>query len=219
MASHSFERFCSLWLTRVKGAFVIENLPIRFKREKTSKYSPGTGTTDIDLISFDPSNGGELSLNECKSNIHSTFLRASKERLLRQLEAQSELADLLPFARHVRPVKKRVFALRLAPGIRKEVPADVEVIEGADFEHQVLDSLIEKIAEDPWIDPRDDVLGSLRILWHFGCLDRRYYLKRTREILEEKPKITAGELRDWLGLVSHKTGFAKTLLAEIREKK
>jgi hypothetical protein len=59
----------------------------------------------------------------------------------------------------------------------------------------------------------------LRILWHFGCLDRRYYLKRTREILEEKPKITAGELRDWLGLVSHKTGFAKTLLAEIREKK
>lgn len=217
MASHSFERFCSLWLTRVKGAFVIENLPIRYDRAKSGKFSPGTGTTDIDLISFDPAKGGELYLNECKANIHSTFMKVSKTRLLRQLDDHSSLAKLLSFHQHFTTLKKRVFAFRLSPDIRKSIPKDIEVIEGPDFEKIVLDSLIQKIGSDPWIDPRDDVLGSVRILWHFGCLDERYYVRQTLEVLKGKPDITPGVLRDWLGLVAHKTAFAKQILEKAKK--
>ena len=216
MASHSFERFCSLWLTRVKEAFVIENLPIRYTREKSGRFSPGTGTTDIDLISFDPAKGGELCLNECKANIHSTFMKVSKARLLRQLEDHISLAKRLPFHRHFTTLKRRVFAFRLSPDIRKSIPADIEVIEGQDFEKIVLDSLIERVGSDPWIDPRDDVLGAVRILWHFGCLDERYYVRQTLDYLKKEPDITPGVLRDRLGLVGHKTVFAKHILAKAK---
>lgn len=216
MASHSFERFCSLWLTRVRGCFVIENLPIRVVREKVSKFSPGKGSNDIDLISFDPQEPDTLYLNECKSHIHSTFAKEDGERLVKQLSELERLAKLLPFGHRFSQFKLRVFGIRIAGANKSKIRSEVEVIDGKQFEEQVLKELLDFIGLDPWIDPKDDVMGSLRLLWHFGCLREEFYERRARAIIKTHPSLSPAELRDELGLISYKTEFCRTLLDKIK---
>jgi hypothetical protein len=212
MAYHPFERICSLWLERVKHHFVIENLPIRYSRKKRTKFSPSTATTDLDLISYDLKEAKTINLCECKSNINETFQTISRTHLLHQLKNLLKLSKKLPFINRVKRTKRFVFGIKIADRIKKKIPKNVTVIEGETFEADVLDELVLLVGRDPKIDPKDDVLSIIRLFWHFGILNEKYYLKRTMELLDGSTYLSPGKLKGCLGLVSYKTDFCKELL-------
>jgi hypothetical protein len=88
----------------------------------------------------------------------------------------------------------------------------VKTIEGENFEKQVLDKLVLFVGRDPKIDPKDDILSIIRLFWHFGVLNDRYYRERAKELLRENPSLSAKDLKDQLGLITYKTAYCKELL-------
>lgn len=216
MAYHPFERICSLWLERAKHHFVIENLPIRYSRKKRTKFSPSTATTDFDLISYDLNEPKTINVCECKSNINETFQTRSRTHLLRQLKDLHKLTKELAFINRVKRTKRFVFGIKIADRIKKKIPIDVVVIEGKSFETDVLDNLVLLVGRDPKIDPKDDVLSIIRLFWHFGILGEKYYLERTKELMQKDPSLSPARLRRGLGLVSYKTDLCDKLLHKVK---
>jgi hypothetical protein len=214
MAYHAFERICGLWLERIRHHFVILNLPLRYTQKKRTKYSPSSCTTDIDIISFDPAKPRELYLYECKSNINQTFSTKSRTRLKRQLEDLKKHSNLLPNIKNYDNIKLQVFGIKIAKRVLRHLK-DVKITEGEDFEREVLEELIMSIGNDPKIDPKDDILSVLRLLWHFGVLNDRFYAERAKQIVKDQPKITANKLKAKLGLIAHKTSYCKELLSKL----
>ncbi len=213
MAYHPFERICRLWMERLNGAFVIENLPIRYDRKKITKYSPSTATTDFDLIAIDPEDPKKVNICECKSNINSTFHNKSLDRILKQIKESRKLAKE---RWKDKKVIQTIFGINIADRIKNKIPKDVTVIEGELLESKVLDGLILYIGKDPKIDPKDDVLSLIRLLWHFGLLKESYYEIQAKEILSKQRNISANKLRGKLGLISYKTSYCKELLNRIK---
>ncbi len=84
------------------------------------------------------------------------------------------------------------------------------------FEQEVLDKLIMMVGRDPKIDPKDEVLSIVRLFWHFGVLNEKYYHQRAKELLHDNPKLTPKTLKDRLGLITYKTDFAKSILTQVR---
>ena len=220
MSYHPFERVCSLWFERVKNHFVIENYPFRYDRKKRTKYSPSTATTDFDLITYDLKDPKTLNVIECKSNINETSHENQKNRLLFQLAELDKYASKLPYIEKINKVKRWVFGIKIANSITSDIPKDVNIIEGEKLEKQVLNELVMLIAKDPKIDPKDDILSILRLLWHFGILNEKYYLQRTEELLSKKENktLTASKLREKLGLINYKTDFCKEILNKLKNK-
>lgn len=216
MAYHPFERICSLWLERVKYHFVIENLPIRFSRKKRTKFSPTTATTDFDLISYDLNTPQSINLCECKSNINETFHTSSRTRLLRQLKDSLKHSKKLPFMNRIKTVKRFVFGIKIADRIKRKIPTEVVVIEGKTLETDVLDNLVLLVGRDPKMDPKDDVLSIIRLFWHFGILNEKYYLERTKELVRKDHSLSPARLRKKLGLVSYKTDLCEKLLGKVK---
>ena len=218
MAYHPFERIVSLWLQRVKGFYVMENYPIRYEIEKSTKYSPKTATTDIDLVYYNYSEQKNINLVECKSNINETFHSKSRDRLLKQLEDEKELVKKLPFFKKGMKIEQNVYAIKIADRIKKKLPLEVKIVEGENFKTEVLDSLIQYIGKDCKIDPKDDVLSLIRLFWHFGILNESYYRELAKPILEKNMNISAANLRDELGLIKNQIGFCRKLIKSIKEK-
>ena len=217
MAYHPFERIVSLWLQRVKGFYVMENYPIRYEREKSTKYSPETVTTDIDLVYFDSSEPEIINLVECKSNINETFHNQSRDRLLKQLEDEKELVKRLPFFKEGMKIKQNVYAIKIANRIKNKLPKKVKIVEGDNFKEEVLDELILHIGKDCKIDPKDDVLSLIRLFWHYRILNESYYKELAKNILNSNENITAAKLRDELGLIKNQTKFCKEIIKSIKE--
>ena len=91
------------------------------------------------------------------------------------------------------------------------------VIEGKTFETDVLDNLVLLVGRDPKIDPKDDVLSIIRLFWHFGLLNEKYYVERTKELLLKDHFLSPAGLRKKLGLVSYKTDLCKKLLGKVKD--
>ena len=215
MAYHPFERVVSLWLQRVKGFYVLENYPIRYDREKTGKYSPGTATTDLDLVYLDSKNPDVINIVECKSNINETFHNNSRDRLLKQLDEEKELVKKLPFYEKRMKVRQHVFGIKIAERIKGKLPKDVNVVEGFTFKETVIDELILHVGKDCKIDPKDDVLSIIRLFWHYGTLKEDYYTIIAKQIISKNPSISADNLRKELGLIRDLTPFCKELKAKV----
>lgn len=216
MSYHPFERICSLYLERIKKHFVIENYPIRYGRRGKSKHSPSTGTTDYDLISFDPKHPKVIHLFECKSHINKTFTTNSRTRLLKQLKNMKKYFKYLPYKKKTTKSQRWVFSIDIAKRVLDKIPKNVIIKQGENFEKEVLDKLILYVAKDPKIDPKDDILSIIRLFWHFGLFKEKYYLERTRAFLKDDENLTPKELRNELGLISYKTEFCRNLLNKCR---
>jgi hypothetical protein len=199
-------------MERINNDFVIENLPIRYNRKKITKYSPSTATTDFDLVAINSNKPGIVNICECKSNINSTFHNKSRDRILKQIKEVKKLAKTRWKGKQI---KQTIFGINIANRIKNKIPRNVEIIEGELLESNVLDKLILHIGEDPRIDPKDDVLSLIRLFWHFGLLNEKYYEIRAREIYLKQKKITPNQLRSKLGLISYKTSYCKSILNKI----
>ena len=99
----------------------------------------------------------------------------SRDRLKRQLQDLKKHSNLLPNIANYKKVKFRVLGIKIANRVSNQLKKKkVEILEGANFEKEVLDKLIMSIGRDPKIDPKDDILSILRLLWHFGLLNDRF---------------------------------------------